>query len=130
MTITQEEKILYHQVHPLKLIIEWSGALLALYFFWQGEMWKGIFMAFLPAVFSSWLVIQWADFKSIKNTHLGQNFKHYLAKHLKALRMLGYLLTVLGAIYNSTSTVTFGLAVIITSWFTGYAKAKKARPIQ
>jgi hypothetical protein len=35
--MTPKEKILYHQIHPLKLLTDGTTGLLALYFFWRHD---------------------------------------------------------------------------------------------
>ena len=36
--MTPQEKYLYHQIHPVKLLTDWVTGLLALYFFWRHEL--------------------------------------------------------------------------------------------
>jgi len=35
--MTLAEKTLYHQIHPVKLLVDWLAGVLSLYFFWQHE---------------------------------------------------------------------------------------------
>ena len=32
--MTLAEKTLYHQIHPVKLLVDWVAGVLSLYFFW------------------------------------------------------------------------------------------------
>ena len=43
--MTQQEKYLYHQIQPLKLVTDWSTGLLALYFFWLHQIIANIIIA-------------------------------------------------------------------------------------
>lgn len=40
--MTLEEKILYHQIHPLKLAADIAGEPVSLYWFWQHKLLLGM----------------------------------------------------------------------------------------
>jgi hypothetical protein len=62
--MTPKEKILYHQIHPLKLLTDWSTGLLALYFFWRHDFVAAVMTALIPAIVVSSLLIKFANLES------------------------------------------------------------------
>jgi len=52
--MTLQEKVLYHQIHPLKLITDWGTGLAALYLFWQHALFGALLLALVrPCWFHS-----------------------------------------------------------------------------
>lgn len=51
--MNQQEKILYHQIHPAKLFVDWSTGMLALFFLWQHSLIGALIIMFIPPGFQS-----------------------------------------------------------------------------
>ncbi len=62
--MTLLEKSLYHQIHPAKLIADWGTGLLALYPFWQHQLWIAVVVAFVPSIIVTFILIRYADLEN------------------------------------------------------------------
>lgn len=48
--MTPQEKMLYHQIHPLKLATDISAEIVSLYLFWKHKLLAGMLAALVPPV--------------------------------------------------------------------------------
>lgn len=55
--MTPQEKVLYHQIHPLKLLTEISAEAISLYLFWKRKLVAGLLVLFLPPPVVSLLIM-------------------------------------------------------------------------
>ena len=55
--MTLKEKILYHQIHPLKLAADIGCEPVSLYFFWQHDLVLGLATHFVPPIAASLILI-------------------------------------------------------------------------
>ena len=67
-----QEKSLYHQIHPLKLLTDWGTGIFALYLLWRHNVVAGLIVAFVPSILVTLAILQWADLKTYKQSSLGK----------------------------------------------------------
>jgi hypothetical protein len=58
--IKSNEKTLYNQIHPAKLLIDWISTVPALHLLWQHEIVLGLIVAFAPSIATILLVVKFA----------------------------------------------------------------------
>src|SRR5712692_2174939 len=75
--MTLQEKHRYHQIHPLKLLTDWSTGLIALYVFWHHQLIAAASIALIPPVVASWLLIKFANLERQRASRCG----HYVQRH-------------------------------------------------
>ena len=97
--MTREEKILYHQIHPLKLLTDCTVGFAALPLLWQRRLRAALLVMFAPAILVSVLLIRYADLKPYKRSAFGRYVKRYMTKEMQGMRFAGYLIMALGAWY-------------------------------
>jgi hypothetical protein len=51
--MTPQEKALYHQIHPLKLVTDISAEVLSLYLFWKRKLLAGLVVLLVPPIIAS-----------------------------------------------------------------------------
>ena len=56
-----EEKYLYHQIHPLKLLTDWVTGIVALYPLWQHKLALALVIALVPPPIVSYVLIRFTD---------------------------------------------------------------------
>ena len=117
--MTRDEKILYHQIHPLKLATDWGVTPLALYFFWRHRSLSGLLVSFLPALIASWAITQYADLEPYKHSPLGRYIKKYMTPEMEAVRFSGFGIMALGAWWHRMWLIPAGLAVVLFGWLRG-----------
>jgi hypothetical protein len=84
-----QEKMLYHQIHPIKLITDVSTSLLSLYFFWQNEFVVGLLVGLLPSILVSVVLILLVDLDGPRRSPLGQYIADYMTNRMQVLRLVG-----------------------------------------
>ena len=118
--MTLKEKLLFHQVHPAKLVTDIGAAIVSLYLLWQHQLVLGLLTHFIPPPIGSAAVIRFADLETYKNSRLGAYLVRYMTPIAQAARLAGDLITVGAAWYQSFAGILFGLAVIAAAWSYGW----------
>jgi len=114
-----EEKILYHQIHPLKLFTDWSSGIIALYPFWQHYLVLGLIIALVPAPIVSFLLVRFANLEKYKESSFGKYIRKYMTRQAEAIRFAGYAMIAVGAWYHVIWLIPLGLIIILFGWFRG-----------
>ncbi len=117
--MTSQEKSLYHQIHPLKLFTDWSTGLIALYFFWQNNLVIALFIAFVPSIFVSLMLVRFVNLEKYKQSSFGKYIRQYMTRQVELVRLAGYALMALGAWYHVAWLIPIGLLIILLGWLRG-----------
>ena len=125
--MTNADKILYHQIHPLKLGTDIAAAVVSLYFFWKHQLLLALALHILPPVAASVLVISFADLAREQRSPFGRYVGRMMTRTVEAIRLAGDIITVLGAWYHSYAVIALGLVVIIGAWLSGKARGTLQR---
>jgi hypothetical protein len=123
--MTLQEKILYHQIHPLKLIADIGCEPVSLYFFWQHNLLLGLATHFAPPVAASLWLIRYANLEDYKNSAGGAFLRRHMTRTVEAIRLVGDLLLGVGAWIHRPSLIALGVTVILLAWCAGFMR--KAR---
>jgi hypothetical protein len=115
------DKVLYHQIHPLKLGTDILASLVSLYFFWQHKLVTGLILHLAPPLIASLVVLYAFDLEPQRQSALGQYVKRTMAHGIEAIRLMGDIVMVLGAWFHSVPLIGAGLAILwqIAPWRTG-----------
>lgn len=84
--MNKKEKFLYHQIHPLKLFVDWFFAFLSLFLLWYGELFWAILVMFVPSIFASFLIIRFVDLEKYKESAFGKYVSRYMTRTAEAVR--------------------------------------------
>src|SRR3990172_5919992 len=95
-----EEKSLYQQIHPLKLLTDWSTGILALYSFWQHDLIAALMVAFVPPILVSLLLVRFVQLDKYRQSAFGRYVSKYMTRRMQALRLVGYCLIAMAALYH------------------------------
>jgi len=117
--MTLKEKILYHQIHPLKLAADVSCALVSLYFFWRHNVLVGLATHFIPPIAASVLLIRYGHLEALKSSRAGAYLKRHMTRTVEGVRSVGDIVMVLGAWFHQPALIAVGLAVVIMAWSNG-----------
>ena len=127
--MTGSEKLLYHQIHPLKLLADWGGAALSYYLLWRHHLRAALLVQFVPAVVASGVLIRWVDLEPQRQSALGRYVRQQMTPSMQALRLLGNGVMTLGAWRRRPALLALGLLLVLFGWFRGWLLAA-ARPSQ
>ena len=124
--MTPQEKSLYHQIHPLKLLTDISAEVLSLYLFWKRKLLAGLIVMFAPPIIVSILIIKWVDLEAYKQSAFGRYIRAYMTPLVVAVRLLGTVVTHLGAWYRRPILIPLGLVIVLLAWLRGILWPNKA----
>ena len=119
------DKVLYHQIHPLKLGTDILASLVSLYFFWQHRLLIGLLLHLLPPFIASLVVICMVDLGTQRQSTFGQYLKRMMTHKIEAIRLSGDIVMVLGAWSRSPPLIGAGLAIVIAGWLSGIVKTQR-----
>ena len=114
-----EEKVLFHQIHPLKLFTDWSTGIVALYLLWRHNLAFALIIALVPAPIVSFLLVRFADLEKYKESPFGKYIRKYMTRQAEVVRFAGYALMAVGAWYHVIWLILLGLIIILFGWFRG-----------
>ena len=124
--MTPQEKALYHQIHPLKLLTDISAEVISLYLFWNRKLLTGLLVIFLPPIIISLLIMRWVDLEPYKRSAFGKYIQKYMTPSVVALRVLGTVITHLGAWYRRPLLVPVGVGMVVIGWLRGVLWPREA----
>jgi hypothetical protein len=117
--MTLQEKVLYHQVHPLKLATDISAQIASGYFFWVHALVPGLVVMFVPPIIASSVLIRTQDFSGIRDSALGRYLKRSMTRAMEAVRLAGTLPISVGFWFHQPSLIVLGLAMVLFGWLRG-----------
>lgn len=113
------DKILYHQIHPLKLLTDGMSEALSLPLFWQHRLRPGLVLHFAPPILASFALIRRADLEAQRRPTLGRYIAQSMTPQMQAVRFLGDLIMVAGAWRRRPLVIFLGAGVVIFGWLRG-----------
>jgi hypothetical protein len=125
--MTLQEKVLYHQIHPLKLGTDITAAIVSTYFFWAHNLALGFITAFVPPIVMSTLLLATQDFAWIRDSAVGRYLKRSMTHAMEAVRLAGTLPMAFGAWYHLPWLIALGLPIILFGWLRGLIFPRKAQ---
>ncbi len=128
--MTPQEKALYHQIHPLKLFADISAEVISLYLFWKHKLFAGLLVIFLPSIIASLLIMRWADLEPYKRSAFGKYVRTYMTPSVVALRVLGTIITHVGAWYRKLLLLPIGLGLVVFGWVRGVLWPREAAALE
>jgi hypothetical protein len=123
--LTLQQKLLVHQVHPVKLGADITASALSLMLVWRGHRRSGMVVHFALPVLGSTLVLATADLPRLATTPAGRYVQHHMPPAAQAVRLAGDALTVAGARRHRGGLIAAGLAVVVAGWSHGLLPARR-----
>jgi hypothetical protein len=118
--MTLKEKILYHQIHPLKLTADSGCEPVSLYFFWRHDLVLGLATHFVPPIAASLILICGGDLETIKRSKAGKYLQRHMTRTVEGIRFAGDIVMVFGAWFHQPALIVAGLAVVVIAWCGGW----------
>jgi hypothetical protein len=123
--MTFREKVLYHQIHPAKLLTDWGMTFPALYFFWVHNLIVALIVTFVPPFIASGIIIRWVNLEKYKYSTFGRYINIYMTRWMEALRLSGMLPLILGAWYHIPWLFPIGVVIVLLGWLRGMIMPQK-----
>ena len=114
--LSQREKLLYHQIHPVKLGVDFSTSFASCWLLWRHELLLGTVVAWVPSVLVTLAMVSLMDFRPERDSRFG----HYVARHMtrlaEGIRFGGQFVAWAGAWSHAAWAIALGYAVIVVGW--------------
>lgn len=117
--MTFQEKNLYQQIHPVRLLTDWITGIGACFLFWQRDIWFGVTLSFLPSLIVSLLIVRFADLEKIKNSAFGQYFQRTYTRKVDLIRFFGFLVVASASWWQMVPGIVAGFLIIVGTWTYG-----------
>lgn len=111
-----QEKKLYHQIHPLKLLTDWVTGVIALYLLWSHQIITALIVMFIPSILVSIVIIKYVNLEKMKKSSFGSYIQRFMTKGMEIVRFFGFAIMILGAWFNLISLIFCGLIIILIGW--------------
>ena len=99
--------------------------MLSLYLFWKRKLLAGLVVLLVPPIIVSTLIITWVDLEPYKQSALGRYVRAYMTPSAVMVRLLGTVVTHIGAWYRKPILIPFGLVIVLLAWLRGILWPKK-----
>jgi len=117
--MTTKEKILYHQIHPLKLSVDISTGLFTTCLAWQHKVTWFLILFLIPSVIITLLLVRFADLEWLKNSVFGKYVRQHMTSTIGAIRSAGQIIMWVAAWYHLPILIILGLLIIAGGWLKG-----------
>jgi len=117
--VSLSERLLYHQIHPVKVGTDVSAALIALVLCWRHRVLVALAASIIPPAVSSALLITYADLTPYRQSAAGRYLKRSMTGWVQALRFVGFGIMLLGSWKHARGVVAGGAVLIVIGWFHG-----------
>lgn len=122
--MTLQEKNLYQQIHPIRLITDWLSGIAACVLFWSHDLWIGVALSFIPSLIVSLFVIKFADLEKIRQSAFGEYFKRTYNKKIDLIRFVGFMVAAGASWWQNIPGIVLGFIIIIATWTYGLVLKK------
>lgn len=122
-----QERILYHQIHPLKLATDVLFGALALYFAWQQQLQAATLVALVPSILVTCYLVRFVDLTPQKHSPRGAYIAKYMTDKIQQARLFGYGLMFLGAWERNWIGLLAGLGLIAFGWGRGWLQERSIK---
>jgi hypothetical protein len=124
--MTRQEKLLYHQIYPAKLLADWIPGMGTIYLMWRHQLVATLVITFGLAFLATFLVIQAVDLKPYRDSRFGRYLKKYMSPFWQGVRFSGQVMIWIGAWDHRWWLMGLGLFVIIFGWAHGLIFPQKS----
>lgn len=108
-------RVLYHQIHPVKLATDVVTGVIALRMLWQHRLTLALIVMFVPPIVVSTLLVARGRFGHLVDTYAGQRM-HRMTNLAMAMRLFGMLITSIAAWRAEPTLLVVGAALIAGVW--------------
>lgn len=113
------ERLLYHQIHPLKLFTDVMTASTTAGFFWAHRLWLGLLIGWVPSIAVSAALLRWADLEPYRTSAFGRYVRRFMTRRVELARLAGLVPLWGGAWLRRPALMGAGAAWILGCWLLG-----------
>ena len=117
--MSSADRLLYHQIHPLKVLTDVSTAATACFLFWEHRTVAALLVGFLPSIVVSVLLVRWADLEPYRRSAFGRYVGRFMTRRVELARFAGLIPLWGGAWVRSLGLIVVGAVWIVGCWLWG-----------
>ena len=118
-SVNLADRVLYHQVHPLKLAIDIVSAMIGLVLLTRHRLSAGVLTLLVPPALISTHLVMVGRLEYLPATRLGRYVRHHMTATAQMLRLIGMLAMSVGAWWHNWLLVLLGATAIARVWARG-----------
>jgi len=119
--VNRRERLLYHQIHPIKLLTDVGTAGVAAVLLWQHHLVRALVVGFVPSVIASAVLVRWGDLEPYRDSRLGRYIRRFMTRGVELARLAGLIPLWGGAWVRRPAIMAVGVAWILGCWLRGVA---------
>ncbi len=119
MALDARAKVLYHQIHPAKVLTDCATAALSCVLFWNHHLVEGLLIGPVPPVLATWALLSWADLERYRTSELGVYIGGYRTRMMEGLRLVGIGVVWVASWYRLPGMMAVGVLIIGGAWSRG-----------
>jgi hypothetical protein len=117
-----DDRVLLHQVHPLKLAADISASLISNTLLWRHRPVAGIVTRLALPIAGSAIVLSAVDVERLRETTAGRYVLANMSPAAMAVRLGGDVLMALGSWYRRPRWIGLGLLLVAAGWSEGLVR--------
>jgi hypothetical protein len=121
--MNRAEKLLYHQIHPAKLAVDFSSCFASCALLWRGQIALAMLITWVPAIAATVLLTGFGRLRRQQESPFGRYVSEMMTPAVIAQRMAGQIVMWFGAYQHEVSQVVLGFLVIVLAWLSGLGHA-------
>ena len=125
------DRVRYHQLHPLKLLVDWLTAIAAGGLLWWRRPLTAVVVGFVPSIVVTLIFLSGRpdqSLRAIRNRPIAQAIAPQLSADVNALRFLGLALSWAACWRHRAWLLLAGLFVIVGAWWLAWYRGISHRP--
>lgn len=115
----REERLLYHQIHPLKLITDAATAIAAAGLLWRHQLGPAMLIGWIPPIAVSAALLRWADLEPYRSFVFGRYVRRFMTRRVELARFAGLIFLWGGSWLRRPSLIAAGVVWILVCWLLG-----------
>lgn len=114
--MTRSERLLYHQIHPVKVLTDVASTVASLWLLWNRQWVLGLALAVLPSLAVSALLVMTADLRSLRDSPAGRLLRQHMTPRITAVRAAGAVIGTIGAVVRQWWLIGLGALIVALAW--------------
>ena len=124
----RRERLLYHQIHPIKLFTDVTTAIAASGTFWTHRLGLALFIGWVPSIAVSAALLRWADLEPYRTSAFGRYVRRVMSRRLELARFAGLIPLWGGSWLRRPALIAAGAAWILACWLSGVRNPVSSDP--
>ena len=110
------DRVLYHQIHPLKLLTDGVTAVAAAALLWRHHLVSALIAGFLPSILVTLALLRWADLEPFRRSAFGRYISRFMTRRVEGARFIGLAIAWSGAWLRRPTLIAVGVTWIAACW--------------